>query len=434
MNKKLNIKKLPKKLILQHVNILDPLKEKVFKGNVLIINGKISEVGKFEQSANAKTINCEGLTLTHGFCDLHVHFREPGDENKETLMSGSRAALAGGFTRVCTMPNTIPPIDSPESISFIIQKSKDCPIHIHPFGAVTQGQKGKEITEMGLMYQAGAVAFSDDGLPIQNGLVMRKALEYSKMLDVPIINHAEDDCLRCDGVMNEGIMSTRLGLPGNPSISESTMVHRDLKLAEMTGAKLHVPHVSTAASVKHIKEMKSTNNKITAEVTPHHLFFNDEDLVNYNTNLKVAPPIRNNSSRKALIKGIKQGVIDCIATDHAPHSLYEKETTFDCASFGMIGLESCFGIVKRLLVDEEGLSLIHLVKLLTIEPRRIMGFSSNLLEIGAEAELVLFDANKSWKFDSANISSKSSNSPFLGKELIGKVKYTISKGNIAEII
>ena len=433
MNKKLNIKKLPKKLILQHVNILDPLKEKVFKGNVLIINGRISEIGKFEQPADAKTINCEGLTLTHGFCDLHVHFREPGDENKETLMSGSRAALAGGFTRVCTMPNTTPPIDSPESISFIIQKSKDCPIHIHPFGAVTQGQKGKEITEMGLMYQAGAVAFSDDGLPIQNGLVMRKALEYSKMLDVPIINHAEDDCLRCDGVMNEGIMSTRLGLPGNPSISESTMVHRDLKLAEMTGAKLHVPHVSTAASVKHIKEMKSVNNKITAEVTPHHLFFNDEDLVNYNTNLKVAPPIRNNSSRKALIKGIKQGVIDCIATDHAPHSLHEKETTFDCASFGMIGLESCFGIVKRLLVDEEGLSLIRLVRLLTIEPRRIMGFSSNLLEIGAEAELVLFDANKSWKFDSANILSKSSNSPFLGKELIGKVKYTISKGNIAEI-
>ena len=433
MNKKLNIQKLPKKLILQHVNILDPLKEKVFKGNTLIINGKISGVGKFEQPADAKTINCEGLTLTHGFCDLHVHFREPGDEDKETLMSGSRAALAGGFTRVCTMPNTTPPIDSPESISFIIQKSKDCPIHVHPFGAVTQGQKGKEITEMGLMYQAGAVAFSDDGLPIQNGLVMRKALEYSKMLDVPIINHAEDDCLRCDGVMNEGIISTRLGLSGNPSISESTMVHRDLKLAEMTGAKLHVPHVSTAASVKHIKEMKSINNKITAEVTPHHLFFNDEDLVNYNTNLKVAPPIRNNSSRKALIKGIKQGVIDCIATDHAPHSLHEKETTFDCASFGMIGLESCFGIVKRLLVDEEGLSLIHLVKLLTIEPRRIMGFSSNLLEIGAEAELVLFDANKYWKFDSANILSKSSNSPFLGKKLIGKVKYTISKGNIAEI-
>ena len=191
------------------------------------------------------------------------------------------------------------------------------------------------------------------------------------MLDLPIINHAEDDCLRCDGVMNEGIMSTRLGLPGNPSISESTMVHRDLKLAEMTGAKLHVPHVSTAASVKHIKEMKSINNKITAEVTPHHLFFNDEDLVNYNTNLKVAPPIRSDISRKALIKGILDGTIDCIATDHAPHALRDKETTFDLASFGMIGLESCFGIVKKILVDEEGLSLINLVNLLTVSPRKI---------------------------------------------------------------
>ena len=321
----MKIKNLPKKLILRDVEILDPLKEKVFKGNVLLFNGKIAEVGKFDQPADAKFIDCEGLMLTHGFCDLHVHFREPGDEDKETLKSGSMAALSGGFTRVCTMPNTTPPIDSPESVRFIIEKSTDYPIHIHPIGAVTKGQKGKEISEMGLMKQAGAIAFSDDGLPIQNGFVMRKALEYSKMLNVPVINHAEDDCLRCDGVMNEGMVSNRLGLPGNPSISESTMVFRDLKLADMTGAKLHVPHVSTAASVEHIKEMKSSNNKGTAEVTPHHLFFSDEALLNYNTNLKVAPPIRNDLSRRALIRGIKQGVIDCIATDHAPHSLHEKK-------------------------------------------------------------------------------------------------------------
>ena len=430
----MKIKNLPKKLILRHVEILDPLKEKVFKGNVLLFNGKIAEVGKFDQPADAKFIDCEGLILTHGFCDLHVHFREPGDEDKETLKSGSMAALSGGFTRVCTMPNTNPPIDSPESVRFIIEKSTDYPIHIHPIGAVTKGQKGKEISEMGLMKQAGAIAFSDDGLPIQNGFVMRKALEYSKMLNVPVINHAEDDCLRCDGVMNEGMVSNRLGLPGNPSISESTMVFRDLKLADMAGAKLHVPHVSTAASVEHIKEIKNTNDKITAEVTPHHLFFNDEDLLNYNTNLKVAPPIRNDLSRKALIKGVKQGVIDCIATDHAPHSLHEKETTFDCASFGMIGLESCFGIVKRLLVDEEGLSLINLIKLLTTAPRKIMGLNSDLFKVGVEAELVLFNPVEKWKFKKSNIFSKSINSPFYGKELIGKVRYTISKGKIAEIL
>ena len=429
----MKIKKIPEKLILRHVEILDPLKEKVFKGNVLLFNGKIAEVGKFNKPADVKSMDCEGLTLTHGFCDLHVHFREPGDEDKETLESGSMAALSGGFTRVCTMPNTSPPIDTPESISYIIEKSKNYPIHIHPIGAVTKGQKGKEISEMALMNQAGAIAFSDDGLPIQNGLVMRKALEYSKMLNVPVINHAEDDCLRCNGVMNEGMVSNRLGLPGNPSISESTMVFRDLKLADMTGAKLHVPHVSTAASVEHIKEMKRSNDKVTAEVTPHHLFFNDEALLNYNTNLKVAPPIRNDISRNALIKGIKQGVIDCIATDHAPHSLHEKQTTFDCASFGMIGLESCFGVVKRLLVDEEGLSLINLIKLLTTAPRQIMGFNSDLFKVGTEAELVLFNPVKKWKFKESNVFSKSVNSPFYDQELIGKVRYTISKGKIAEI-
>lgn len=430
----MKIKKLPKKLILRHVEILDPLKENTFKGNVFLVNGKISGVGKFDQPSDAKSIDCKGLTLTHGFCDLHVHFREPGDEDKETLESGSLAALSGGFTRVCAMPNTNPPIDSPESVNFIIEKSKDLPVHIHPIGAVTKGQKGKEISEMALMNQAGAIAFSDDGLPIQNGLVMRKALEYSKMLNVPVINHAEDDCLRCNGVMNEGMVSNRLGLRGNPSISESTMVFRDLKLADMTGAKLHVPHVSTAASVEHIKEMKRSNDKVTAEVTPHHLFFNDEALLNYNTNLKVAPPIRNDHSRKALIEGIKEGVIDCIATDHAPHSLHDKQTTFDCASFGMIGLESCFGIVKRLLVDDEGLSLIHLIKLLTIAPRKIMGFNSDLFKIGTEAELVLFNPAEKWIFKESNVFSKSKNSPFYGQELFGKVRYTISKGKIAEII
>ena len=425
--------RLPEKLLLQNVEILDPLNETNKKGDVLLVNGNIANIGQFEFSKDIKIINCGGLTLTQGFCDLHVHFRDPGYEDKETLESGSKAALAGGFTRVCTMPNTKPTIDSPEYIKYIIEKSKKCPIHIHPIGAVTNGQKGQEISEMGLMKKAGAIAFSDDGIPIQNGLVMRKALEYSKMLDVPIINHAEDDCLRCDGVMNEGIISTRLGLNGNPSIAESTMVYRDLKLADITGAKLHVPHVSTAASVVNIKEMKCSNNKITAEVTPHHLFFNDEDLLSYNTNLKVAPPIRNDRSRKALIKGIKQGVIDCIATDHAPHSLYEKETTFDCASFGMIGLESCFGIVKKILVDEEGLSLINLVKLLTVSPRKIMGFDYNLLDIGKEAELVLFDSNLNWTFKKNNVFSKSINSPFYGKELSGKIKYTISKGYISQI-
>ena len=428
----MKIKKLPKKLLFQNTEILDPVKRTNKKGNILLVNGKIAELGIFESPSDIKSIDCNGLTLTHGFCDLHVHFREPGNEDKETLESGSRAALAGGFTRVCTMPNTNPPIDSPESVSYIIEKSKDCPIYVHPIGAVTKGQKGIEISEMGLMNEMGAVAFSDDGLPIQNGLVMRKALEYSTMLGVPIINHAEDDCLRCDGVMNEGIISTRLGLPGNPNMAESTMVYRDLKLAEMTGARLHVPHVSTATSVEHIKLMKNNNNNITAEVTPHHLFFNDESLVNYDTNLKVAPPIRNDISRKAMVKGILEGVIDCIATDHAPHTLHDKETTFDLAAFGMIGLESCFGAVYKIMVKNNNMNRIDLLKTLTINPRKIMGFEHDLFRDGREAEIAVFDPNENWIFNYDDIFSKSKNSPFVNKKLSGRVKYTIVKNHIAE--
>ena len=429
----MKISKLNKHTILKGGTILDPKNKIKKKGDIYIKDGKIKSLFNVDAPKTATVINCEGLIITHGFMDIHVHFREPGREDKETLDSGSMAALKGGFTRVCVMPNTDPPLDSPESMRYILDRADECPIYIHPIGSISKGQEGKELTEMGEMIAEGAVAFSDDGLPVENSRVMRNALEYANMFGVPIINHAEDLCLKEDGVMHEGNISTQLGLKSSPGLTESNMIHRDLELAYLTNSSLHIPHVSSSRSIEHIRVMKRKNNDITVEVTPHHLFFTDEDLTDFDTNLKVAPPIRSNSDRKALINAVKDGTINCIATDHAPHTSEEKEKTFDLAPFGMIGLESCFGIVKRLLVDEEGLSLIRLVKLLTIEPRRIMGFSSNLLEIGAEAELVLFDANKSWKFDSANILSKSSNSPFLGKKLIGKVKYTVSKGNIAEI-
>jgi len=304
------------------------------------------------------------------------------------------------------------------------------PVHVHPIGSVTKGQAGSEISEMGLMIDSGAVAFSDDGLPIQNGLVMRKALEYSKMFNVPIINHAEDDCLRANGLMNEGIVSTKLGLSGNPNIAESIMVFRDLKLAELTGARLHVPHVSTAESVKYISDMKNQYNEITAEVTPHHLFYTDEALYDYDTYFKVAPPIRDSRSRRALIQGIKDGIIDCIATDHAPHTSHDKDTTFDLASCGLIGLESCLGVVKKVLVDDEDLGLMEMIKLLTVSPRKIMGFDNDLLKEGKEAELVLFNEDEKWVFNRNNINSKSKNSPFINAQLSGKIIHTISKGVI----
>ncbi|HIB05584.1 MAG TPA: dihydroorotase [Candidatus Marinimicrobia bacterium] len=426
----MGLKRLGKNLVLKNGTIIDPHHKKTIHGDVWIKDGTIAGVGGFKAPKSSETVDCSGKVITHGFCDLHVHFREPGREDKETLQTGSLAAMAGGFTRVCVMPNTNPPLDSPESINFIREKAEHCPIHIHPIGAVTKSQDGNDLTEMGLMHQEGAVAFSDDGLPIQDGAMMRIALEYATLVDVPIINHAEDVCLRAEGVMHEGRISTHLGLPGNPDLAESAMVHRDLELAEFTGARLHVPHVSSAKAVHHIQEMKQRNKNVTAEVTPHHLFFNDDALTSFNTHLKVAPPIRTEKDRKALIQAVTEGTIDCIATDHAPHTIEDKETTFDLASFGMIGLESCFGAVYKVLVDQEGLQLEDVIALLTAKPRAIMGFDPDLFTLGRAAEINVIDADKEWTFEREHVRSRSINSPFYGEPLKGKVELTISCGRI----
>ena len=429
----MNISKLKKNIVLKNGTILDPYNNTEKKGDIHIENGKIKSVGKISAPKTSETIDCKNLIITHGFFDIHVHFREPGREDKEDLNSGSLAALAGGFTRVCTMPNTDPPIDSPESIRYIVDRSEECPIHIHPIGSITKSQEGKEITEMGAMIAEGALAFSDDGLPINDSGVMYNALEYSYMFDVPIINHAEDDCLKRDGLMHEGKVSTNLGLPASPDITESNMVFRDLELSILTGARLHVPHVSSAKSISHIKSMKKKNDKITVEVTPHHLFFSDEDLYTFDTNLKVAPPIRTKKDRKAIIDAIKNGIIDCIATDHAPHTIEEKEGTFDMAPFGMIGLESCFGAASKVLINDNAMDQMSLVKLLTVNPRKILGLDQNLFKEGTEAEIAIYDPKLEWKFSLENIYSKSKNSPFLGREMKGKIKSTIVKGHITSI-
>jgi len=425
----MNLKKLPKKLVLQGGTILDPLSGRSKKGNVVIERNKIKSVGSTGGAKGETKIDCSGLVITHGFCDVHVHFREPGREDKETLQTGSRAALAGGFTRVCVMPNTSPPLDTPESIRFIVEKAEECPVHIHPIGAVTKGQKGQELTEVQGIISEGAVALSDDGLPISDAQVMRLALEYTSMFDKPVINHAEDECLRNNGLMNEGEISTRLGLAGNPSLAEAIMIQRDLELANMIQAKLHVPHVTSASGSANIRRMKKSNQNITAEVTPHHLFFNDQALLEYNTNFKVAPPIRTENDRKELIKAVKDGTLDCIATDHAPHTIEEKEATFEIAPFGMIGLESCFGAVNKVL----DMPLKELLKLLTVNPRRIMGFDNDLFTIGCPAELTILDPDQEWIFKEQNIYSKSRNTPFFGEKLKGKVHFTISKGFIADL-
>ena len=428
----MKVNSLPQKVLLKGGTIYNPVTDTMNNENLFIVDGKIA-TGNKEQITDAHISDCKGKIITHGVCDLHGHFREPGREDKETLVTGAQAALAGGFTRVCVMPNTNPPLDTPESIRFILEKAESVPVHIHPIGAITRQQEGTDITEMGLMKEEGAVAFSDDGLPVQDGSVMRRALEYGSMFNVPIINHAEDTCLREGGVMNEGTMSTRLGLVGNPSLAESSMVHRDLELGALTGGRVHVPHVSTARAADHIKRMKKKNDNVTAEVAPHHLYFNDTAIEHFDTHLKVAPPIRSEFDRKALIQAVKDGVFDCIATDHAPHTIEEKEASFDLAAFGMIGLESCFGAINKVLVKENNIPLSSLIQMLTVNPRLIMGFESDLFQDGVQAEVVVLNPDEEWIFSKNDIYSRSKNSPFTQESLIGRPIITISKNRIAKI-
>jgi len=422
-----------KRVLLKNGLIIDPFNNKEFFSDILIRNGKIDSIKKsIKPEEDYEVIDCEGLVITHGFCDIHVHFREPGREDKENLESGSYAAIAGGFTQVCTMPNTNPVIDSPESIYFIISKSKNLPIDIFPIGAISKNQEGEKLTEMLLMKDNGAIAFSDDGNPIQNSQFMRLALTYAKMIDSPIINHAEDIALRNEGVMNAGSNSNNLGLKGNPNSAEAIMVYRDLLLASQLKSKIHIPHVSTKESVNLIKNFKKGNAHISAEVTPHHIYFDDSSInsSNYNTNLKVAPPIRSKKDCKALIEGLKNETIDCIATDHAPHTIEEKETTFNDAAFGMIGLESCFAAVNKILVKQNKMPLLSLIQKLSTNPRKIMGIESDLFKQGSNAQITIFDPDIKWIFSQDSVYSKSINSPFLNEELVGKVKFVFSKNRI----
>ena len=421
------LKKQPSSILLKNGLILDPYVKKTYKGSILLNNGRIEKILKQDYPQDVTVFDCTDKVITHGFCDVHVHFREPGREDKETLKTGCNAALSGGFTRVCVMPNTDPPLDSPESIRFILEKSKNLPIYVHPIGAITKNQGGRVITEIGEMIKAGAVAFSDDGIPVSNGQIFRLACDYASMFGVPTINHAEDPCIRRGGVMHEGTVSAELGFTGNPDIAESSMVNRDLEISQLSGVHLHVPHVSALKSIEHISKRLELNQNVTAEVTPHHLYFNHESIRSFDTSFKVAPPLRTEKDRQGLIKALKEGIISCIATDHAPHTIEEKEADFNEAPFGMIGLESCFGAVNKVLKNE--MKLLEIVQLLTVNPRKVMSFETDLFKEGVEAEITILDPNREWVFGLDHIKSKSRNSPFIGESLLGMVSGCFSKGN-----
>ena len=429
METKLN--KISGNLLLTSGTIYDPYINIYKKQDILIKDNKIVSIkSKIPKKANYKIIDCKNNIITNGFIDLHAHFREPGFEYKETIDSGSKSAFYGGYTRVCIMPNTSPVIDNHELVKHLIALSATSPIYIYPIGAITKGQLGIELSEIGQMVDAGAVAISDDGIPVTNGQILRMALEYSKKFNIPVINHAEDLSLVNNGLMHEGINSLKLGLNGNPDISESTMIFRDLSIADYVGGRIHVPHISSSKSIEIIKKFKSKGINVTSEVTPHHLCLTDDMLLDYNTNAKVAPPLRGYKDKKSLIKGIKSGIIDCIATDHAPHSIDDKEKDFENAPCGMIGLESSFGLVNKTLKKEK-MDIKSIINLFTINPSNIINIYPSTIKEGNLAEINIIDPNRSWQFQSKHIHSLSKNSPIIGHELIGKVLHTINKGLIS---
>ena len=416
------------KWLLKGGKIFDPFKKKYLEGDILINNGKFDSIQINSDFDDFSILDCSNMLITHPFVDLHSHFREPGREDKETIESGSLAALYGGYTTVCLMPNTDPPIDTPELIKFIIDKSSDLPLSILPIGAITTGQSGKQLTEIGLMVKEGAVAISDDGIPVEDSRIMRYALEYTKMFDIPVINHAEDVFLRSEANMNESVESTKLGLQGSPHITESIMVSRDLMLNEYVNSKIHVPHVSSKESVEIIRRYKKNHNSISSEVTPHHIYFNDTALNSFNSNLKVAPPIRSEEHRKSLINGLRDGTIDCIATDHAPHNIEEKENDFVHASCGMTGLETAFSSSYTIL-NKEKFSIEEIISFFTSKPCNVIKLKKQFLQKDKNAEIVVIDLKEKWQVRKSDFKSKSINSGFIDETLDSKVVYTISGKN-----
>jgi len=378
-----------------------------------------------------RVVEAEGLWLAPGFIDLHVHFREPGQEYKEDIRSGLLAAAAGGFTAVCAMPNTKPVNDTRAITEMMVARAKDAGgARLYPFGAITKKTEGKELTEMADLREAGAIGVSDDGVCVMNAAVMRRALEYAKTFDLLVSQHCEDHDLTGRGDMHEGAVSTRLGLRGWPRVAEDIIVARDILLTEaIGGARYHVAHISSMGAVRLVREAKSRGLSVTAEVTPHHLTMNDSALLGYDTHCKVNPPIRSEEDREALVAALKDGTIDCIATDHAPHSVLEKDCEFSEASFGINGLETAFAALLPLL-ESGGLSAMRLIEALSTSPAKLARLEGGSLKPGARADLVLLDPALRWTITREALRSRSHNTPLLNKEVVGAVRMTVVQGEV----
>ncbi len=418
------------KTLLRGGRVLDPASGHDAIADVLFEYGRILAVGDDLDATDAEIVDVSGAWVAPAFIDLHVHFREPGQEYKEDIASGGRAAVAGGFGTVACMANTEPVNDDPSVTDFIMDRARqDSPARVLPIAAATQGLAGEVMTEMSALIEAGAVAFSDDGKTIMDSGVARRVFEYSTLVGAPVIVHAEDCGLVGEGVVNEGAVSTRLGLPGNPALAEAVHVSRDIQLAELTGAHVHVAHVSTAQAVETIRRARERGVHVTAEVTPHHLALTDEAVLGYDTNTKMAPPLRTQTDVDACRAGLADGTIDAIATDHAPHALHEKEVDFREAPNGIIGLETALPVVLD-LVRTGTISPLDLVARLTVGPARVLGREGGALAVGALADVVVFDPERRWTYEPTKGWSKSRNSPWAGQELTGRPLRTYVEGRL----
>ena len=412
--------------------MIDPSQKLDRTLDVLLRAGKVAEVGEgIGTPADAEVIEAAGMVVAPGLIDLHVHLREPGGEHKETIASGAASAAAGGFTTVVAMPNTDPPIDNPAAVGFVLAQGRRVGLaRVLPSGAITVGQKGDQLTEIGEMAEAGAVTITDDGRPVSRAGVMRLALEYAQAFDMPVSVHAEERELSEGGVMNEGLISTRLGLTGIPNAAEDIMISRDLMLAELTGGRLHIQHVSTRRGVEMIREAKARGVRVTAEGTPHHFTLTDAAVERYRTDAKMNPPLRSEADRDAVREGVRDGTLDVIATDHAPHHYDEKEQAFDDAPFGIVGLETALGLSITELVEKKLIDLPTLIDRMSCSPARAFGLDGGTLAQGTVGDVVVFDPAAEWVVDPKEFLSLSRNTPFTGWRLKGRPVATLVEGRV----
>ncbi len=417
-------------LLIKGGTILDPLSGETTAADILIKDGLIASIGNDLSDGETETYDASGRMISIGWMDMHVHLREPGFEHKETIESGCNAAAFGGFTAVACMPNTNPPIHTRDVVEFIIERAESTAVDVYPIACVSKHRKGESLAEMADLAEGGAVAFSDDGDPVQDTGLMRHALEYSAMLSKPIINHEEELPLGPKGHMHEGEVSTRLGLTGIPTLSEEIMIARDILLADYTGGHVHVAHISTAGAVDLVRQGKKRGINVTTEVCTHHFTLTDDavESSDFDTHTKMHPPLRTQVDIDAIKAGLADGTIDAICTDHAPHASFEKEVEFTAAPFGILGLETAWGLTGREIVEPGVLTLAQAVEKVSVAPRRVMNIDLPKIEEGQNANLTIFDASTDWTFEAADIKSKSVNTPFVGSPMKGKAWAVYNKG------